>query len=267
MVQGLVCVIATISLLAVFTPLRINAQIERMRGNRNLTQARIANYHIVKLPKITAQPQIDKNQAGATGLYITITEVQPPAETLVAEPKQLVEQAEVEPAISQIVWPEQPATAQFSPAAIGEIVSPLTGLPVNGQLSQKFGCSSFYTGVPGSGCSPAQPWFHDGLDLAAGSGTPVRAALNGTVIFAGPAGDGPLCGQYRGYGLGVVVDSGTGWQTLYAHLSDIQVTAGQTVAPDTVIGTVGETGCVTGAHLHFGLRHNGELVDPLSIDN
>jgi len=95
------------------------------------------------------------------------------------------------------------------------------------------------------------------------SGAPVRAALKGTVIFAGADGDGPACGEYRGYGLGVVVDTGDGWQSLYAHLSEIHVSPGQKVTPDMVIGTVGETGCVSGPHLHFGLRHNEQLEDPV----
>ncbi|MCP4410787.1 MAG: M23 family metallopeptidase, partial [Gammaproteobacteria bacterium] len=67
-----------------------------------------------------------------------------------------------------------------------------------------------------------------------------------------------------GYGLGVVVDTGDGWQALYAHLSDIYVETGQMVRSDTMIGTIGDTGCVTGPHLHFGLRYYDELVDPMS---
>ena len=84
-----------------------------------------------------------------------------------------------------------------------------------------------YTRSPGpwATCPPADaPWFHDGLDVAAPVGFPVQAAITGTVIFAGPDGDGPLCNQgYRGYGLGVVVDNGQGWQALYAHLSEVYV--------------------------------------------
>jgi murein DD-endopeptidase MepM/ murein hydrolase activator NlpD len=101
------------------------------------------------------------------------------------------------------------------------------------------------------------------VDLATWPGAPVRAALSGTVIFAGPDGVGPSCGGYRGYGLGVVVDTGAGWQALYAHLSEIKVAVGQAVTAETVIGSVGETGCGTGPHLHFGLRRAGTLVDPV----
>ena len=134
-----------------------------------------------------------------------------------------------------------------------------------GEISQRFGCSDYYSGIPGPGCPADAPWFHDGLDVAALVGFPVRAAITGTVIFAGPDGAGPLCnGGYRGYGLGVVVDNGQGWQALYAHLSEIDVQAGQAVTPETVIGLAGETGCASGPHLHFGLRHRETLVDPLA---
>lgn len=139
---------------------------------------------------------------------------------------------------------------------------PLSFWPVQGAISQDFGCSPYFTGIPGQGCPAERPWLHDGLDLAVWPGAPIKAGLAGTVIFAGPDDDGPLCGAYRGYGLGVIIDTGDGWQSLYAHLSEIKVVAGQQVTPDTVIGLAGDTGCVTGPHLHFGLRHHGELVDP-----
>ena len=135
-------------------------------------------------------------------------------------------------------------------------------LPVEGQVTQGFGCSPYYTGIAGPGCPDDRPWFHDGVDIATAVGTPVKAGISGTVIFAGPAGSGPECGDYRGYGLAVVVDSGDGWQALYAHLAEIAVTPGQWLGQDTVIGYVGNTECTTGPHLHFGLRHNDDLVDP-----
>lgn len=144
--------------------------------------------------------------------------------------------------------------------------SPLLGWPVMGEITQGFGCSPYYTGLAGVGCPAETPWFHDGTDIGAEYGTPVRAALTGTVIFAGPDGSGPLCdGGYRGYGLAAVVINGAGWHALYAHLSQLKVSIGQAVTPKTIIGQVGATGCVTGAHLHFGLRYDSELVDPMEL--
>ncbi len=143
---------------------------------------------------------------------------------------------------------------------------PRIRLPADAPLTQGFGCSPFYTGIPGLGCLAEAFWFHDGVDLGVPAGTPVQAGMAGTVIFAGPDGDGPLCNRgYRGYGLAVVVDSGDSWQTLYAHMSRIDVEVGQVVKPETLIGDSGDTGCVSGAHLHFGLRRDGELVDPMEF--
>lgn len=165
---------------------------------------------------------------------------------------------------SGLAQPQPSPAAQVSASEPTGPVSPLVGWPVDGEISNPFGCTVYYSGRPGPGCPATAPWFHDGLDIAAPAGRPVQAALSGTVIFAGADGSGPACGDYRGYGLGVVVDTGLGWQALYAHLSRVDVVAGQTVTPDTFIGAVGETGCVSGPHLHFGLRYGADLVDPQS---
>ncbi|WP_101908617.1 M23 family metallopeptidase [Marasmitruncus massiliensis] len=97
---------------------------------------------------------------------------------------------------------------------------------------------------------------HSGLDLGAGKGTPIRAALPGTVYVV----------RYStsGYGYHVMVDHGGGFVTLYAHCSKILVTEGQTVNVGTVIAEVGSTGRSTGNHLHFEVRINGEKQNPRS---
>ncbi len=95
---------------------------------------------------------------------------------------------------------------------------------------------------------------HDGIDLAAPAGTPVRTAGEGVVLFAGPQ---------SGYGLIVVVGHDKGLVTVYAHSRDLRVRTGQTVRPGQVIATVGESGKTSGPHLHFEVRVEGEPVDPL----
>ena len=97
---------------------------------------------------------------------------------------------------------------------------------------------------------------HSGLDLGAGKGTSIRAALPGTVYVV----------RYStsGYGYHVMVDHGGGFVTLYAHCSKILVTEGQTVDAGTVIAEVGSTGRSTGNHLHFEVRINGEKQNPRS---
>jgi lipoprotein NlpD len=95
---------------------------------------------------------------------------------------------------------------------------------------------------------------HDGIDLAAPAGTPVRTAGEGVVLFAGPQ---------SGYGLIVVVGHEKGLVTVYAHSRDLRVRTGQTVRPGQVIATVGESGKTSGPHLHFEVRVEGEPVDPM----
>jgi murein DD-endopeptidase MepM/ murein hydrolase activator NlpD len=182
------------------------------------------------------------------------------------EPQLEVSQAELSLQVSSraLAVVEMARAGGVPPALPPTPVEKSMAWPVEGRLSQPFGCSPFYTALAGPGCPAEAPWFHDGLDLAVPVGTSVRAGLSGTVIFAGPDGSGPTCGDDRGYGLGVVIDDGDDRQALYAHLSRIDIVAGQLVTPATVIGASGATGCVSGPHLHFGLRLADRLVDPLA---
>lgn len=96
--------------------------------------------------------------------------------------------------------------------------------------------------------------LHEGIDIAASTGTSIWAAAAGTVIYAGWLG---------GYGNLVVVDHGNGLSTAYAHASAIVVTVGQTVSQGETLSLVGSTGNSSGPHLHFEVRVNGVAVDPL----
>ena len=95
--------------------------------------------------------------------------------------------------------------------------------------------------------------YHEGQDIDAGYGTPVQAAATGRVIIAG---------RQRGYGNVVYVDHGSGLSTRYGHLSEIDVSVGQTVTRGQTIGLVGSTGRSTGPHLHYEVRINNQPVDP-----
>lgn len=163
------------------------------------------------------------------------------------------------------VFPQTPEPPpQATPTPILPF-SPLIGLPVAGKITQGFGCSLYYTGFLGPGCPNEQRWFHDGLDIGVAAGTLVHSVIPGTVIFAGPDPSGPKCGDeddYRGYGLAVVVDSGTGWQALYAHLSSLDVAIDEVIPTGVSIGRTGDSGCATGPHLHFAMKYKGDLVDP-----
>jgi murein DD-endopeptidase MepM/ murein hydrolase activator NlpD len=98
--------------------------------------------------------------------------------------------------------------------------------------------------------------LHTGQDLSAGTGTPIHAAADGTVLVASERG---------GYGNTTVIDHGSSLSTLYGHQSRILVTVGQTVRAGDVIGLVGSTGMSTGPHLHFETRVRGVPVDPTSF--
>jgi murein DD-endopeptidase MepM/ murein hydrolase activator NlpD len=95
--------------------------------------------------------------------------------------------------------------------------------------------------------------MHEGIDIAAPSGTPIHAAAAGTIIYAGYMG---------GYGNMVIIDHGGGIATAYAHMSSIWMSGGS-VSQGAAIGGVGTTGSSTGNHLHFEVRVNGSAVDPM----
>lgn len=96
--------------------------------------------------------------------------------------------------------------------------------------------------------------FHGGIDIAAPEGTPVTAAEAGRVVKAGNMGN---------YGLGVVVDHGSGVTTWYGHNSKILVRVGEVVKQGQTIALVGRTGLTTGPHLDFRIKIGDQTVDPL----
>lgn len=96
--------------------------------------------------------------------------------------------------------------------------------------------------------------MHTGIDYAANTGVPIKAAGNGIVVWAGPRG---------GYGNIVIIDHRNGLATLYAHQSRVDVTLGQKISTGQVVGLVGQTGMSTGPHLHFEVRELGTPADPI----
>lgn len=121
----------------------------------------------------------------------------------------------------------------------------------------KHGTGRFIYPINGSFTSPfGMRWgrLHAGIDLAAPSGTPIRAADGGTVRYAG---------WMSGYGNYTCVQHTGSLSTCYAHQSSIGVSVGQSVRQGQVIGAVGNTGHSFGAHLHFEVRVNGSPVDPM----
>jgi murein DD-endopeptidase MepM/ murein hydrolase activator NlpD len=141
--------------------------------------------------------------------------------------------------------------AESHPTSTGSTGTPApssSGLiwPVNGPITSPYGPRC----LPNGDCS-----FHPGIDIGVPSGTPIKAAAAGTVIYSG---------WMDGYGNLVVIDHGNGLATAYAHQSSIAAGNGASVAQGQVIGYSGCTGYCFGPHLHFEVRVNGEPVNPLN---
>lgn len=98
--------------------------------------------------------------------------------------------------------------------------------------------------------------YHMAVDIANRSAPPIAAGDAGTVVFAG-------CVKY-GYGCHVIINHAEGLQTLYAHLSSLNVSVGQSVGRGQVVGRMGCTGRCSGTHVHFEVRKNGVILNPLS---
>ena len=100
-------------------------------------------------------------------------------------------------------------------------------------------------------------FFHPGLDLDGVTGDPLFPIAKGVVVATE--------NSRFAYGKAVYLDHGSGYTSLYAHMSEIEVTEGQFVDVDTEIGKMGSTGHSTGSHLHLEVRKNGLPINPLSI--
>ena len=119
--------------------------------------------------------------------------------------------------------------------------------PVFGPITSRFGDSRL---SPYSGATRT----HQGMDISVSPGTPIAAAADGTVSFAGRESE---------YGIMVSLEHGNGFSTAYGHLKELAVRTGDKVRVGQVIGTVGVSGNSTGPHLHYEVRVWGNPVNPL----
>ncbi len=137
-------------------------------------------------------------------------------------------------------------------------ISASSGLrkPVAGSISQAYGC----TGYPANPRRGSCRHFHDGLDIAAPRGRPVRAAADGYVAYVGFSPWDPGARAFV-----VIIGHSRGYETVYAHLQpNRRVRTGQKVARGEVIGRVGLTGLTTGPHVHWEVKRSGTTVNPLA---
>lgn len=136
--------------------------------------------------------------------------------------------------------PAPSAFARLTPDAGTITASGVFIWPASGRISQGF------------------VWYHKGIDIANKSGADILAADSGRIVVAGWP-------DNVGYGNRVIIDHGNGYTTLYAHLSQVSVVSGQTVARGDRIGKMGSTGRSTGTHLHIEIRQNGVPLNPLDF--
>ena len=133
---------------------------------------------------------------------------------------------------------------------------------INGDLFKKplharYWLSSTY-GWRDSPFNAGKRTFHGGLDMAVATGTPIYAALDGTVTAVG---------YNATYGNYVIITHHSGYKTLYGHMKSTACRKGNFVYTNTVIGYVGSTGMSTGPHLHFTVYKNGKTINPLAVLN
>jgi lipoprotein NlpD len=198
------------------------------------TMYRIARTYGLTVEELSKANGITDPRTLAVGQELVIPGLEkpvPPASGSSAKPPAIVSS----PASRAARPATQPASARPVPETKGMLDWPLRGV-----LYARFGKK---------GREP-----HDGIDLAAPSGTPVKTSQEGEVLYAG---------EQRGYGLIVIIRHSERLITLYAHNRDLRVKSGQKVRRGQVIATVGESGKTSGPQLHFEVRVDGKPVDPL----
>src|SRR5262245_43304595 len=181
--------------------------------------------------RVTRRLSIVKKSFGTRTLSVDDSFVNPPADVaarIAAESSRLAE-----------LWKREPTPRAWSEPFV---------VPVSEPANSAFGKRSVFNGQLRNA--------HTGADFPSKAGTPVSAPNSGTVVLAE---------DLYFSGNTVIVDHGLGLFSTFAHLSEIDVAAGETLAQGRVIGKVGATGRVTGPHLHWAVRLDGARVDPLSL--
>lgn len=202
-------------------------------------------FALLGIPLDTLPGELDVTVSGSAGskrLSVPIRPKNYPEQRLTVK-----NQRHVEPAPDDLarIEREQKITEAVKKHFSSDTPDTALSLPASGPLSSRFGLKRFFNG------QPRNP--HAGLDVAAGTGTPVRAPSEATVANTG---------EYFFNGNTVFLDHGQGLITAYMHLSRIDVRPGQRVKKGEILGAIGATGRVTGPHLHWAVILNNTAVDP-----
>ncbi len=128
--------------------------------------------------------------------------------------------------------------------------------PASPSFSAPFGASFIWPA--GGQLTQYFAWYHPGVDIANRQAPGIAAADGGTIVVAGWP-------DNYGYGNRVVIDHGNGYSSMYAHMSNIYVSVGQTISRGQLIGQMGSTGRSTGTHLHLEIHYKGVPLNPLAI--
>jgi len=227
---------------------------ERVRSLRNQTKDTVVRVRAARDAIAAKKAELERTQAELAARQSdlsaarqknqqTLSQVQDTAHQLEGDVSDIQGQIQAqlqaarEAAQAAQATPTQPAGPVQGESSSGFI------WPVNGPVTSPF-------------CEP-RPWesCHPGIDIGVPTGTPIRAAAAGIVAIAGPE---------SGYGNYTCIDHGGGISTCYAHQESISVSVGQHVSQGQVIGISDCTGLCFGPHLHFEVRINGQVTDPMA---
>ena len=226
---------------------------------RENTEAVVAEYEAYKADIVSKQDELraeqDKLQAEldeATQLITDITANLADNAAVLEEFEQAEREAETNVANMVIALEKQ---RQAAAAASGGGYSNGSTVVGTGQFSWPVPSCTYLTSRFGLRVHPITgvTKSHTGIDIGAESGATIVAADGGTVVLAG---------VNSGYGNCVMIDHGNGYKTLYAHMSSIAVSNGQTVSKGDTVGYVGSTGLSTGPHCHYEVWKDGSRIDP-----
>ncbi|WP_420433652.1 M23/M56 family metallopeptidase [Hyphobacterium sp.] len=232
--------------------MRIKAIVRAARPSRFRAICRTSASVVILGPLAVAQTAWTERQSPMPRVELVdaIAPPQPVTEPAPQPEPQLAERSfgapVVTPEPNAVTLPEpQEASFGASDAPAPFAVEPVSG----GRLTSGFG--------PRPERPAEAPRFHNGTDIAASPGTPIRAPAAGRVVHAGYGFDGN-----EAWGNTVAIDHGYGWQTIFGHMQGVDVQLGDNISVGTQIGRVGSSGRSTGPHVHLEVRQNGEVVDP-----
>jgi murein DD-endopeptidase MepM/ murein hydrolase activator NlpD len=225
---------------------------ERVRTLRNRTKDTVVRVRATRNQIAAEEAELERTQAALQARQSDLVSARQKDQQVLSQVQNTEHQLEgdlsdIQGQIQAQLQAARQAQAQAAPA---QPAGPVQGesssgfiWPVNGPVTSPF-------------CEP-RPWeaCHPGIDIGVPSGTPIHAAAAGTVAIAGPE---------SGYGNYTCIDHGGGISTCYGHQETIQVSVGQHVSQGQVIGLSDCTGLCFGPHLHFEVRVNGQVTDPMA---